>query len=133
MIRDEKGKLVLDLYCNKGYTYRDIAAELKMSPTQIRETIKRHEEKNYAIANKKKELSLSTKAHILFSQGNTNVEVAIKLDIPQPQVTQLHLEHQKLQGLDDFESLYITTKGKLTCLWKLYQETVIKRGKSNEE
>ena len=29
--REEKEKLVLDLYYNKGYTYRQIAKELKMS------------------------------------------------------------------------------------------------------
>jgi transposase len=52
--REEKEKLVLDLYYNKGYTYRDIARELRMSPNQIREIIKRHEEKNNAIANKKR-------------------------------------------------------------------------------
>jgi DNA-directed RNA polymerase specialized sigma subunit len=28
--RGEKEKLVLDLYYNKGYTYRDIAKELKL-------------------------------------------------------------------------------------------------------
>jgi transposase len=36
--RGEKEKLVLDLYYNKGYTYRDIAKELKMSPNQIRDS-----------------------------------------------------------------------------------------------
>lgn len=131
--REEKERLVLDLYYNKGCTYRDIAKELKMSPNQIRDIIKRHEEKNNAIADKKNRLSLSSKAYKLFSTGKTNVEVAIRLDIPQPQVTQFRLEYQKLKGLDDFESLYITTKGKVTSLWKLYQELVIKRGMSNEE
>jgi transposase-like protein len=47
--REEKEKLVLDLYYNKGYTYRQLAKELKMSPNQIRDIIRRHEEKNNAI------------------------------------------------------------------------------------
>jgi DNA-directed RNA polymerase specialized sigma subunit len=38
--RGEKEKLVLDLYYNKGYTYRDIAKELKMSPNQIRDIVR---------------------------------------------------------------------------------------------
>ena len=48
--REEKEKLVLDLYYNKGYTYRQLAKELKMSPNQIRDIIRRHEEKDNAIA-----------------------------------------------------------------------------------
>ena len=65
--REEKEKMVLDLYYNKGYTYKQLTRELRMSPNQIREIIKRHEEKNDAIANKKKELSLSSQAYKLFS------------------------------------------------------------------
>ena len=88
--REEKEKMVLDLYYNRGYTYKQLTRELRMSPNQLREIIKRHEEKNDAIANKKKELSLSSQAYKLFSEGKTNVEVAIKLDLPQEQVTRLH-------------------------------------------
>ncbi len=66
----------------------------------------------------------------MFSKGKTNVQVAIKLDIPQIEVTQFRLEYQKLQGLDNLESLYVMTKGKVSPLWKLYQELVIKRGMS---
>ena len=48
--REEKEKMVLDLYYNEGYTYKQITSELRMSPNQIREIIKRNEEKNDAIA-----------------------------------------------------------------------------------
>ena len=48
--REEKEKLLLDLYYNKGYTYRQITTELKMSPNQIRDIIRRHEENDNAIA-----------------------------------------------------------------------------------
>ena len=50
--REDKEKLVLDLYFDKDRTYRDIAKELRMSLNQIRDVIKRNEEKNNAIANK---------------------------------------------------------------------------------
>jgi predicted DNA-binding protein YlxM (UPF0122 family) len=131
--RDEKERLVLDLYYNKGCTYRDIAKELKMSPNQISDIIKKHEEKSNAIANKKKQLSLSSKAYKLYSKGKTEVEVAIKLDIPQAHATQFHLEYLKLKGLDDFESLYVRTRGNFLPLCKLYEELVVKRGMSLEE
>ena len=130
--REEKEKHVLDLHYNKGYTYRDIAKELRMSPNQITDIIKRHEEKDNAIANKKKHLSLSSKAYKMFSEGKTNVEVAIKLNTPQNQVTQFRMEYWRLQDQDDLESLHIVTKGKARRLWKLYQELIIKRGMSLE-
>jgi hypothetical protein len=130
--REEKENMVLDLYYSKGYTYKQLTKELRMSPNQLREIIKRNEEKNGAIANKKKELSLSSQAYKLFYEGKTNVEVAIKLDLPQVQVTQFRLEYWRLQNQDKFESLYTVTKGRVSSLWKLYRELVIDRGMSIE-
>jgi hypothetical protein len=132
--REEKEKMVLDLYYTKDYTYKQLTRELRMSPNQLREIIKRHEEKKNddAIANKKKELSLSSKAYKLFYGGRTNVQVAIKLDLPQDQVTQFRLEYWRLQGQDKLETLYMVTKGRASRLWKLYRELVIKRGMSIE-
>jgi hypothetical protein len=104
-----------------------------MSPNQIRDMIKKHEEKSNAIANKTKQLSLSSKAYKLYSKGKTEVEVAIKLDIPQAYATQFHLEYLKLKGLDVLLSLYGRTRGKLFPLCKLFEELVVKRGMSIEQ
>jgi transposase len=131
--REEKEKMVLDLYYNKGYTYRQIATELRMSPKQIREIIKGHEEKNDAIANKKKVLSLSSQAFKLFSEGKNNVQVTIKLDLPQEEVTQLRLGYWRLQGQDRLEQLDMLTKGKVSVLWKIYKELMIMWGMTIEE
>jgi predicted DNA-binding protein YlxM (UPF0122 family) len=38
--RGEKENLVLELYYERGYTYRLIAKELRMSPNQIQDIIK---------------------------------------------------------------------------------------------
>jgi predicted DNA-binding protein YlxM (UPF0122 family) len=131
--REEKEKRLLELYYDKGCRYRDIAKELRMSPNQIREIIKRHEEKNEAKANKKKMVSLSSQAYKLFFDGRTNVEVAIKLDIPQAQVTQFRLEYCRLQSQDSLEWLYTVTKGDVAPLLKLYNELVLKRGMNYEK
>jgi transposase len=131
--REEKEKLVIELYYTKGYTYKQITKELRMSPNQIRDIIKKHEEKSNAIANKKKQLSLSSKAYKLYSKGKNEVEVAIKLDIPQAHATQFHLEYWKLKRLDVLESLYVRTRDKLFSLCKLYEELVVKRGMSIEQ
>jgi transposase len=131
--REEKEKMVLDLYFNKGCTYRQIAKELRMSPNQIREIIRRHEEKNDAIANKKKVLSLSSQAIKLFSEGKSNVQVAIKLDLPQEQITQFRLQYWRLQDQDRLEQLDMLTKGKVSVLQKIYKELMIVGGMSIEE
>ena len=60
------------------------------------------------------------------------MEVAIKLDLPQEQVTQFRLEYWRLQGQDKLETLYMVTKGKASRLWKLYKELVIEKGMSIE-
>ena len=114
--REEREKMVLDLYYDKGYTYKQLTRELRMSPNQIRVIIKRHEEKNDAIASKKKELSLSSQAYKLFYEGKNNVEVAIMLDLPQEQVTKFRLEYWRLQNQDKLESLYMLAKGKVSVL-----------------
>jgi transposase-like protein len=131
--RDEKERTVLDLYYNKSYTYKQITTELRMSPNQIREILKRHEEKNEAIASKKKMLSLSSQAYKLFSEGKNCVQVAIKLDLPQEQITQYWLEYWKLQNQDEFESLYMLTKGNLSVLQKIYKELMIMGGMTIKE
>lgn len=130
--REEKEKLLLDLYYNKGYTYRQITKELKMSPNQIRDIIRRHEEKDNAIASRKKELSLSSKAYKLYSKGKNSVQVAIMLNISEPQATQFHFEYFRLTGQDELISLYARTKGKLSSLLKLFDELAVNRGMSIE-
>jgi predicted DNA-binding protein YlxM (UPF0122 family) len=119
--REEKEKLLLDLYYNKGYTYRQITTELKMSPNQIRDIIRRHEEKD-AIASRKK----------LYSKGKNREQVAIMLNIPEPQATQFHFEYFRLTGQDELISLYARTKGKLSSLLKLFDELAVNRGMSIE-
>jgi transposase-like protein len=131
--REEKEKLVLELYHNKRYTYKQITTELRMSPNQISDILKKHEEKSKPIANKK-QLSLSSQAYKLYSNGKTEVEVAIKLDIRQAHATQFHLEYLKLKGLDELVSLYVRTKGEVFySLCKLNEELVVKRGMSIEQ
>src|ERR687896_2122342 len=130
--REEKEKRVLELYYEKGYTYREIAKELHMSPNQIHDIISRHEEKNIAKANKKKELSLSSKAYKLFSKGKSSLEVAITLDIPQVQVTQFYLQYLKLRGQDKLVILHSLLGDGIFSFYKLYNELIIKREMSIE-
>jgi hypothetical protein len=131
--REEREKMVLDLYYNKSYTYKQLTRELRMSPNQIREIIKRHEEKNDAIADKRRMLSLSSQAFKLFYEGKNNVQVALKLDLPQEQVTQFRLQYWRLQDQNRLEQLDMLTKGKISILLKIYKELMVIGGMSIEE
>ena len=142
MSREEKEKLVIDLYFNQGKTFRYIAQYLRLSFTYISQIVKKHQDEldgknsnNTKTTKKSKpqQLSLSSKAYKLFSEGKTNVQAAIKLDLPQEQITQYRLEYWRLQNQDNFESLYMLTKGKLSVLWKIYKELMIIGGMSIEE
>ena len=95
--------------------------------------IRRHEEKNNAISNRKKELSLSSKAYKLYSKGKNSVQVAIMLNIPEAQATQFRFEYFRLTGQDELISLYARTKGKLSSLLKLFDELAVNRGMSIEQ
>ncbi len=48
---------------------------------------------------KYKDQELSSKAYQLFSEGKTTVEVAIILNLREPEVTKLYREYLKLQGI----------------------------------
>jgi predicted DNA-binding protein YlxM (UPF0122 family) len=104
--REEREKRVLELYYDKGYRYREIARELRMSPNQIRAIIKRHEEKNEAIANKKKVLSLSSQAYKLFSQRKSLVDVTIELNLPGPEARLLFTEYLRLKQMTTLLTVY---------------------------
>jgi hypothetical protein len=51
--------------------------------------------------------------------------MAIKLDIPQAQVTQFCLEYRRLQNQDKLESLYMVTKGKVSHPINTKKETAM--------
>src|SRR5215216_3074344 len=99
--REEKQKMVLDLYYNKGYTYKQLTKELGMSPNQIREIIKRHEEKNDAIANNnKKDIVLLELEKQKSEQIGSQVRILAKLseDYKQ-QIDELHRRKIALESL----------------------------------
>ncbi|HJR48344.1 MAG TPA: hypothetical protein VJ799_09350 [Nitrososphaeraceae archaeon] len=73
-------------------------------------------------------MSLFSQAYKLFSESKTNVEVAIKLDLPQVQITQYRLEYWRLQNQDELPIVY-----QVSVLWKIYKELIIIGGMSIEE
>jgi hypothetical protein len=109
--RKEKEKLVVDLYEN-GSTYHEIAKEARVSLRDIKGILDR--------ANGVHSLSKASQAYQMFSEGKSPMEVAIALDMREPDVTQLYKESWTLKQINDLISIYLETKGNLGSFVKLY-------------
>jgi DNA-binding CsgD family transcriptional regulator len=88
-ITEERKKWVIDLYFNQHKTYTEIAQIEHISPRDIHAIIK----EELARRQKYKQQELSSKAYKLFSEGKTPVEVAITLNLREPEVTKLYREY----------------------------------------
>ncbi len=70
-MRQEKEKLVLDLYYKEGKTYSEIAKEARISLRDIGPILKK--------SGSEQSLSDSSQVYKLFSEGKAPLQVAIKL------------------------------------------------------
>ena len=131
MSREEKERRIIDLYYNQGKTTREIIKELRVSPNYLSAVLKKkeEEEKNNCstVTNNQQQSSSSsfaTKAYELFSKGKLPVDVAIALNLREPEVTKLYREYCKLKRLHILNSIYKETNGKLGPFLKLYKELI---------
>jgi len=104
--REEKERRIIDLYCNQGWTYRQIIKELRTSPNEIKAILKKEGEKTASNKNQQQQLSDFTKAYKLYSKGKSRMQVAIELNISESQTTQFYQEYWKLRGLYQLNSIY---------------------------
>jgi predicted DNA-binding protein YlxM (UPF0122 family) len=86
-ITKDRKKCVIDLYFNQHKTYAEIAEIEHISPPDIYAII--NEEKARQLQNKhqQQQQELSSKAYRLFSEGKPPVEVAIALNLREPEAT----------------------------------------------
>src|SRR6185437_8079870 len=96
LTRHTKEMLVLDLYYNQDKTYRQIAKEAKICPREIKTIIDKKD--------KEMELSQSTcvssQAFSLFLQGKTPIQVAITLNLKEPEVYELYKQYWSLPFIE---------------------------------
>ena len=106
-ISEERKARVKDLYFNEKMTTREIAKIERISLRDISDVL--HEEKmKQQIENDKaqqKQQEISAKAYELFSKEKP-VEVAIVLNLREPEVNRMYREYWKLKRLYDLDSLY---------------------------
>ena len=136
LTRQERERLVLDLYYNQGKTYREISKEARISPRDIgiilnkitkekTKGLKEQDDNNDGKENKEQEqqqhLSLSAQAYKLFSEGKTPLEVAIELNLRESETTKFYKEYWKLKQLHNLNMVYAETKGDVEPFLKLYR------------
>ena len=105
LTRKERESLVIDLL-NKCTPIRVIAKEAGMSFRDIGAIKKKAEEEKEAKQGQARQTMLSTQAYNLFLQGKTPVQVAIALNIREPEATQYYKEYWKLTQLHSLNWVY---------------------------
>jgi transposase-like protein len=117
--RQERERLVLDLY-NQGKNIREIAQEARMSFSAIGAILKKAEEEKGAEEQQGQKMSLSSQAYKLFSERRTLAQVAIALNLREPDVTKFYMEYCKLTQLESFCRIYDKIKDDIHHFVNLY-------------
>jgi DNA-binding CsgD family transcriptional regulator len=105
LTRQQRERLVLDLY-NQGKNTREIAQEVGISFRDIGAILSRARLEKEAQEQQGQKMSLWAQAYKLFSEGKSPEQVAIELNLRQPQVTELYIEHWKLKQLYNLNQVY---------------------------
>jgi DNA-binding CsgD family transcriptional regulator len=85
-LTDKRKKRVIDLYFNQHKTYVEIAQIERISPRDIHAIIK----EEIGRRQKHKQQEISSKAYKLFSEGKTPIEVAVALNVREPEVSKFY-------------------------------------------
>src|SRR5215204_6853409 len=135
LTRQERERLVLDLYYNQGKIYHEISKEARISPRDIgiilnkvikeKKTEGLKEEQDDSEKNQNQEQqphrSLSAQAYKLFSDRKTPLEVAIALNLGESEATKFYKEYWKLKRLHNLTLIYEETKGDIAPFLRLYK------------
>jgi hypothetical protein len=107
-VLEERKKRVRDLYFVEGKNTREITKIERISIRDISNILKEEEARKQNLENdsqKQLEGRLSAIAYSLFEKGKTPVDVAIKLELGEPQVTKFYGEYLRLKGRSEVVSL----------------------------
>lgn len=118
--RFEEEKRVKELY-EEGKTIREIAKEVHMSFTDIAAIIRKVTGDSSKDSRTKPAVSRETKALRLFSNGNSPVEVAIKLDISSDEAEELYLGFWRLKQQPYLAFTYKELRFQLSSFIRLFK------------
>jgi hypothetical protein len=118
LTRQEKESLVIDLY-NQGKNTREIAQQVGMSFRDIgailQKAAKEKEKDHY--------ISISSKAYAMFSEGKSQIQIAIALNLREAEVTKFYTEFCNLNNLRALGQVYNEIKGDIAYFLELYRLT----------
>jgi transposase len=137
LTRQEKEKQILDLY-NQGKTYKQIAEIVRVSPRDIKPVLRRAEKErekelginiqegnNGSTENQnqtQKKTSIPSKAYRLFSEGKTPLDVAIELNLKEPEATKYYRQYWKLRQLHNLNLIYEDIGDDIIHIVKLHRK-----------
>jgi chromosome segregation ATPase len=118
LTREEKEGLVSDLY-NQGKNTRQIAQQVGISFRDIGAILQK------AAKEKEREhsISVSSQAYAMFSEGKTPIQVAIKLNLREAEVTKFYTEFWNLNDLEALSKVYHEINGNIQYFLELYRLT----------
>lgn len=134
LTRQEKEKLIIDLY-NQGKNYKQIAAIARVSVRDIKPVLEKAEKerenelgittqqvnKGNVNSHQTQRKTDSSQAYRLFSEGKTPLEVAIELNLKEPEATKYYREHWKLKRLHKLDLIYEDIKDDIVQIAKLHR------------
>jgi hypothetical protein len=120
-ITEDRRKRVVDLYFNQHKTYTEIAQIERISPRDIHPIIKEEQSRRQKYKDQQLQEEISSKGYKLFSEKKSTVEVAVALNLREPEATKLYREYWKLKRLYILYSIYKETNGELEPFLKLYR------------
>jgi hypothetical protein len=120
-ITEDRRKRVIDLYFSQHKTYAEIAEIEHISPRDIYAIVKEEKDRRLQYQHQQQQEEISSKAYKLFSEGKKPVEVAIVLNLREPEATKYYREYWRLKRLDKLIFIFKETNGKLGPFLKIYR------------
>jgi predicted DNA-binding protein YlxM (UPF0122 family) len=130
-VTEDRRKRVIDLYFNQHKTYAEIAEIERISPRDIHAIIKEEEARRQKYERQQQQQETSSKAYKLFSDGKKPIEIAIELNLREPEVTKLYREYLKLKRMHKLYSAYTELGdeaiGDFLQLYELSKKEIVSR------
>ena len=132
-ITEERKKHVINLYFNQHKSYAEIAQIERISPRDIHAILNEEEDRRQKYKDQQQQEEISSKAYKLFSEKKNPVDVAIELNLREPEVTETYREYWRLKGLHKLNLIYKETNGKLPSFLELFKQLIKEKGMSIEQ
>ena len=95
--RQDTENLICEMYA-QGKTFRDIQRTVRKSPRDIKAILDKHNNPGQSSVVVAAAMSKSSQAYMMFEQGKRPIDVAIALNLRDPDVNKLHQEYLNLTG-----------------------------------